>query len=89
MNKTEIQKRITKNGVAISLDDFCWDEKSKTISTSASGYIFDFENVSGCTIKTGRGCTIKTGLDCTIDQGQAVQLKQGHTCNSVQGGTVH
>ena len=80
MNKTEIQKRITKNGVAISLDDFCWDEKSKTISTSASGYIFDFENMSGCTIKTGRGCTIKTGRDCTIDAVSNCTIKTGSYC---------
>mgnify|MGYP001048264020 CR=1 FL=1 len=80
MNKTEIQKRITKNGVAISLDDFCWDEKSKTISTSASGYIFDFENMSGYTIKTGRDCTIKTGLDCTIDAVSNCTIKTGPYC---------
>jgi hypothetical protein len=80
MNKTEIQKRITKNGVAISLDDFCWDEKSKTISTSASGYIFDFENMSGCTIKTGRDCTIKTGRDCTIDAGLNCTIDTGWDC---------
>jgi hypothetical protein len=80
MNKTEIQKRITKNGVAISLDDFCWDEKSKTISTSASGYIFDFENMSGCTIKTGRDCTIKTGRGCTIDAGLNCTIDAGWDC---------
>ena len=80
MTKTEIQKRITKNGVAISLDDFCWDEKSKTISTSASGYIFDFESMSGCTIKTGRDCTIKTGRDCTIDAGRDCTIDAGLNC---------
>jgi len=80
LTKTEIQKRITKNGVAIPLDDFCWDEKSKTISTSACGYIFDFENMSDCTIKTGPNCTIKTGPNCTIDAGWGCTIKTGPNC---------
>ena len=33
MTKQEIQKRVSKNGKSLSLDDFEWDEKTNTFSS--------------------------------------------------------
>ena len=88
MNKKDIQKRITKNGIEINLKDFSWDNKTNIISTNLDGYIFDFNDIdninfitgSYCTFNTGSNCTFNTEFNCTFNTGSNCTFKTGWNC---------
>ena len=70
MTKQEIQKRVSKNGKSLSLDDFEWDEKTNTFSSVERLLALNFSDISGCTFKTGSGCTFKASSDCIFKIGE-------------------
>ena len=69
MNKKEVQKRVSQNGIALPLDKFSWDEKTKTFSSKEYDLVIDFNDQSDCTFNTGSGCTFSTWSDCTFKTG--------------------
>lgn len=70
MNKKEIQKRVLYKGKPIPLEDFTWDEKTKTFSSNLDSLVLDFAEIDNCTFKTGSYCTFDTGSYCTFDVGE-------------------
>lgn len=74
MNKQEVQQRVLKDGKPLPLNQFTWDEKTRTFVSDIHGLVLDFTGIervtfktsSNCTFKTGSGCTFKTGWRCTF-----------------------
>ena len=80
MNKKEVQKRVSQNGIALPLDKFSWDEKTKTFSSKEYDLVIDFNDQSDCTFNTGSGCTFSTWSDCTFKTGSDCTFKTGSSC---------
>ena len=86
MNKKEVQKRVLRDGEVISLDDFTWDEKTKTFSSDLDCLVLDFSGVWDCTFDTGSDCTFNTGGVCTFDTGSRCTFNTGSVCIFNTGG---
>ena len=80
MTKKEVQQRVLRNGKPLPLDEFEWDEKTKTFSSASRYLVLDFLDVSGCTFNTDPGCTFKTDSECTFDTGWGCTFDTGWDC---------
>ena len=80
MNKKEIQQRVLQNGKPLSLDNFEWDENTKTFSSNENNLVLDFVGIDNCTFDTGSDCTFDTGSDCTFDTGYDCTFDTGSDC---------
>jgi hypothetical protein len=80
LTKQNIQKRVLQNGEQISLDNFNWDEKTKTFSSSENNLVLDFSDLNNCTFNTGYDCTFDTGSDCTFKTDYNCTFNTGSSC---------
>ena len=80
MTKEEVQKRVLRNGKPIALDEFMWDEKTRTFSSQLNCLVLDFTAWDDCTFTTGYGCTFTTRYDCTFTTGYGCTFKTGDGC---------
>jgi hypothetical protein len=85
MKKLEIQKRVLQNGKPLDLDDFTWDENSRTFSTSESYLVLDFKDINSCSFITGYECTFDTGSYCSFNTGFDCTFKTGSYCSFITG----
>ena len=85
MNKKEIQQRVLQNGKPLSLDNFEWDENTKTFSSNENNLVLDFVGIDNCTFKTGLNCTFDTGSYCTFDTWSGCTFKTGPDCTFKTG----
>ena len=83
--KEEIQKRVLHNGEIIDINNFTWDEKTRTFSSRLNNLVFDFNNIDSCTFDTGYSCTFKTGGYCTFNTGSSCTFDTGGSCTFKTG----
>lgn len=93
MNKLQVQKRVFKNSEPLDLEDFDWDEHTKTFSTQSSNLLLDFstddessDGTGQCfTFYTGDSCKFYVWSDCTFITGNYCTFLTGNSCKFLTG----
>ena len=80
LTKQDIQQRVLRNSKLLDLDDFTWNEETRTFSSNLNGLMLDFRCIGNVTFKTSFGCTFNTGSNCTFDTSYDCTFKTGSNC---------
>ena len=85
MNKLEVQQRVLQYGKPLDLDEFEWDEKTRTFSSDQRGLVLDFSGIDNCKFITGFYCTFITGFYCTFNTGSYCTFNTSSYCTFTTG----
>lgn len=80
MDKKEVQKRVLLNGVPLSLENFTWDEETKTFSSKVDGLKIDLSFFGGITFNLADNCTAIIGDESRVKAGNRSVIVGGFSC---------
>ena len=74
-----MRERVLRKGQPIDLDQFTWDEKTRTFASYLDYLVIDFSDINSVTITAGDYATIQAGDNATIKAGYGSKIMLAKT----------